>query len=290
MELRAIFSEIYDFCKIFLDKELIKDESKRKSGRKKGLHVSEIMTILVWFHYSKYKCFKYFYEIWVKGWMKNEFRNAPSYNRFVELKNEIMEIMILYAVLKNHAETNGISIIDSFSIEACHIKRSSSHKTLKDIAKKGKTSMGWFFGLKLHVVINAYGVICSFAITPGNIADNNESLLTYLTKEIFGKLFGDKGYLVRAEVYQKLYENGVQLITKIKKNMKNKFYNLHDALMLKKRGVVESVGNVLKNVLSIEHSRHRSVAGVFVHIFSSLIAYAFKEKKPSIFKKKLTLP
>jgi hypothetical protein len=290
MELIAIFSEIYDFCKVFLDKELIKDESKSKKGRKQGLHVSEIMTILVWYHYSKFKCFKDFYMVYVKGFRNNEFPNAPSYTRFLELKNEIMEIMMLYAVLKNHAETNGISIIDSFSIEACHIKRSSSHKTLKGIAKKGKTSMGWFFGLKLHVVINAEGEICSFAITPGNVADNNESILYYLTKKIFGKLFGDKGYLVRAEVYKKLYENGVQLITKIKKNMKNKFYNLHDALMLKKRGVVESVGNVLKNLFSLEHSRHRSVAGVFIHIFSCLIAYAFKKEKPSIFKKKLALP
>ena len=290
MELIAIFSEIYDFCKIFLDKELIKDENKSTRGRKKKLHVSEIMTILVWFHDSKYKCFKYFYEALVKGWMSNEFPNAPSYNRFLELKNEIMEIMMLYALLKNHAETNGMAIIDSFAIESCHIKRSSSHKTLKGIAKKGKTSMGWFFGLKLHVIINTKGEICSFAITPGNIADNNESLLSYLTKEIFGKLFGDKGYLVRAEVYQKLYNNGVQLITKIKKKMKNKFYNLHDALMLKKRGVVESVGNILKNIFSLEHSRHRSVAGVFVHIFSCLIVYAFKEDKPTIFKKKLALP
>lgn len=290
MELIAIFSEIYDFCKEFINKGMIEDKSKVLRGRKKCLHISEIMTILVWYHDSKFKCFKDFYTVYVKGFRDNEFPNAPSYNRFLELKNESIEIMAIYAVLKNHAETNGISFIDSFALEACHVKRRYAHKTLKGIARKGKTSMGWFYGLKLHVVINIHGEICSFAITPGNVADNNESILSYLTKELFGKLFGDKGYIVRCDVYQKLYHNNIQLITKIRRNMKNRLYDPHDALMLKKRGIIESVGNILKNAFSLEHSRHRSILGAFVHIFSSLIAYAFKDEKPSLLKAKLTLP
>ena len=106
--------------------------------------------------------------------------------------------------------------------------------------------MGWFYGFKLHLVINHQGEVVAFCITPGNIADNNEGVLLKLTKKLFGKLFGDRGYLINEEFFKKLYSNGVYLVTKIRKNMSNRLVELKDKLLLRKRGVIESVGNILK--------------------------------------------
>ena len=125
----------------------------------------------------------------------------------------------------------------------------------------------------------------NFFITPGNVADNNEEVLMNITKDLFGKMFGDKGYIVNKDIFEKLYFKGIQIITKIRKNMKNKLMQLEDKLMLKHRGLIETVIGVLKESFSMEHSRHRSVWGFFSHIFSTLAAYSFKEKKPSIKRK-----
>ena len=144
--------------------------------------------------------------------------------------------------------------------------------------------MGWFYGFKLHLIINHQGEIIAFCITPGNVADNNEGILVKLTKKLFGKLFGDRGYLVNEELFKKLYSNTVHLITKIRKNMKNKLVEIEDKLLLRKLGIVESVGSILKESISIEHSRHRSLAGFLCHILAALATYCFREKKPSIAK------
>lgn len=142
--------------------------------------------------------------------------------------------------------------------------------------------MGWFYGFKLHLVINHIGEILAFFITLGNISDNNESVLIKLTKKLFGKLFGDKGYLINEELFKKLYINGIQIITKIRKNMKNKLMPIEDKLLLRKRGTIESVGSILKESLSLEHSRHRSILGFFCYVIATLICYNFRENKPTI--------
>lgn len=176
----------------------------------------------------------------------------------------------------------GISFIDSFSLEVCHQRRIHSHKVFKNIAQRGKTSVGWFYGFKLHIIINHIGEIIAFYITPGNVSDNNETVLTKLTEKLFGKLCGDTGYIVNAKTFEKLYLKAVHLITKLRKNMKNKLMLLEDKIGLKKRGVIESVGAILKEDLSLEHSRHRSIFGFISHIISTLVAYAFRDKKPQI--------
>ena len=141
--------------------------------------------------------------------------------------------------------------------------------------------MGWFYGFKLHLVINIHGEINGFHVTPGNVSDCNQHVVKSITKNILGKLFGDKGYLSQ-KLFMDLYQQGITLITKLKKNMKNKLMNFYDKLLLKKRGVIESVNNVLKNGCMLEHSRHRSIANFFVNIFSALNAYSFIKSKPSI--------
>ena len=102
-----------------------------------------------------------------------------------------------------------------------------------------------------------------------------------LHKRIFGKLYGDKGYISK-DLFEKLFVDGVHLITKIKKNMKNSLMLLQDKIALRKRALIEIVNDELKNICQIEHTRHRSFENFTTNLLSGLIAYSFFEKKPSI--------
>ena len=278
-DLTTIFYEIDNFCKEFESQIKI---GKKKRNRSVSLTMSEVMTLSLWYHYTGHNTFKDYYTKHVQEYLTREFPKLVSYNRFIELRKTIVMPMLIFFCTKKLSFCTGISFADSFKLEACNIKRASSHKTLKNIANKGKTSMGWFYGMKVHIIINHYGEIVSFYISSGNVADNNEQVLFKLTKKIIGKLFGDKGYMVNPKRFQELYEKGVHLITKIRENMQNKLMDLYDKLLLRKRGVVESCIDILKEHLHIEHTRHRSIWGFFLHIFTSLTFYQMREKKPSL--------
>lgn len=288
MHLEAIFYEIDEFCKQF-ETEFKAHLLSVGSGRRKRafrMSLSEIMTIAIWYHQSGYQNFKSFYTKHVLVHMKCDFNQLVSYNRFVELKNSAMLPLMIFAQLCSLGKCTGISFIDSFALKACHTRRISSNKVFKNVARRGKTSVGWFYGFKLHLIMNHRGEIISFCLTPGNVADNNEHILIRLTKKVYGKLFGDKGYLVNPKLFEKLHLKGVQLVTKVRKNMKNKILSMFDKFCLRKRGVIESLGAILKESCGLEHTRHRSVIGFFSHIASCLIAYSFREKKPSIIRVK----
>jgi Transposase DDE domain len=276
-----IFCEIDDFCKQIEKNNEIKLLGNRQDrGRKRSLVASEIMTIVVYYHYSGFKCFKHYYQTMIQGFIRDAFSATVSYNRFIELKQKLIIPLWLFIKLHSMDKCNGISIIDSFALKACHTRRESSHRLFKYIAKKGKTSVGWFFGFKLHIVINSRGEIINFHLTTGNVSDNDSSVLEALSKNVFGKLIGDKGYI---GAFEQLYKKGIQLIHRLRKNMKNKLMDLFDKQLLAKRGVVESVIGILKESFNIEHSRHRSKLAFLVHIFSALAAYALRPKKPIIF-------
>ena len=282
--LTNIFCETDDFCKQF-EKEFGKyslTSGKKIRNRLIRISLSEIITLSIYYHHSGYKTFKDYYEKHVLFSLKSEFPSLVSYNRFLELKTKAFLPMMIFLQLQAKNKCTGISYIDSFSLEVSHPKRIYFHKTFKNLAKRGKTSVGWFYGFKLHLITNQFGEILSFAITPGNVMDNNNTLIYTLTKDLFGKFFGDKGYLLKTPFWQKLYEEGKHFVTKIRQNMKNKLMSLSDKLLLKKRGVIESVGAIFKEQLSLEHSRHRSILGFLNHVISSIAAYNFKSKKPSI--------
>jgi len=291
MLLTTIFCETDDFCKNFQKQFKVNLLSNGDSRRNRSfsMTLSEIMAIIIFFPYSGYKTFKDYYEKHVMVNMKADFPGLVSYTRFLELKQKCFFALLIFATSRC-GKCTGISFIDSFSLEVCHIKREHSNKVFQNFAKKGMTSMGWFFGFKLHLMINHLGEIIGFFITPGNVADNNENVLMKLTKKVFGKLFGDKGYLINSELFEKLYNNGVQLITKLRKNMKNKLMLMKDKILLGMRRLIETVGGLLKEQLSLEHTRHRSKIGFFVHIFSVILAYSFREHKPSIGAKPIALP
>jgi hypothetical protein len=284
MQLTEIFYEIDEFCKQFekqAEKRFLSD-GQNKRNRSFQLTLSEVMTIMVCYHESGYKTFKNFYEKHVLVYMKADFHPLVSYNRFLELRQNALTPLLIFLQLNAIRPCTGISYIDSFPLKACHVKRSYSHKTFKGLAQKGKTSVGWFYGFKLHLLINHLGEIVSFCITPGNVSDNNENVLIKLTKKVFGKLFGDRGYLTNEDLFKKLYSKGVHLFTRIRKNMKNKLLSMQDKRLLRKRGIIESVGSLLKESESLEHTRHRSLSGFFAHVIATLVAYNFRKKKPSI--------
>ena len=174
---------------------------------------------------------------------------------------------------------SGISFVDASAIKVCHNLRISANRVFKDIARRGKTSVGWFYGFKVHLVISEQGELLGVNITPGNVDDRKP--LPRLAKRLWGKLFGDRGYISQA-LFEELFEQDLQLITRLKKNMKNKLMPLFDKLLLRKRALIETVFDQLKNICQIEHTRHRSVTNFLVNLLAGLIAYTYQEKKSAL--------
>ena len=223
----------------------------------------------------------HFYNQYVKPYLSDLFPDLVSYERFNARQERILIPLMLYLKYSGLGKTNGINYIDSTLLRVCHIKREKQNKVFKGIATKGKSTMGWFFGFKLHLIINDKGELLAFHLTKGNIDDRNLEVMTAMTKDVFGKLFGDKGYISKA-LKQLLFDDGIQLITKVRKNMKTQNLSDIDAILLRKRALVESVNDELKNICKIEHSRHRSIKGFLVNLIAGLAAYCFFPKKPSL--------
>ena len=177
--------------------------------------------------------------------------------------------------------SQGIAFVDSTALKVCHNRRIHAHKTFRGIAQRGKTSMGWFYGFKLHLIVNHQGDLVSVMLTAGNVDDRNLSLMQRLTQHVVGKLFGDRGY-ISGKLFKALFQRGLQLVTRIKKNMVNKLMPIMDRVLLEKRAVVESIIDQLKNLCQIEHTRHRSPVHCLGNLFSGLLAYICSPKKPSL--------
>jgi hypothetical protein len=287
-QITEIFFAADEYCILFeenIDNCIIKlsdGSDKLTRNKPSGLANSEVITLLICFHLSDYRTLKHFYKDYACVHLQKEFPLLVSYNRFVELQKTAALPLLMFVMSNCLGHCTGISFIDSTKLAVCRNQRIGQHRQFKDIARRGYTSTGWFFGFKLHLLINDKGEIISFKLTRGNVADNNENLLISLCKDLFGKLYGDKGYLVKQSVFEKLFFDGVQLITKIKRNMKNKLMSVYDKIMLRKRSVIECVMDSLKNICQAENSRHRSIHGFIINVFAAIGAYHFLPKKPSI--------
>jgi hypothetical protein len=279
-DLTALFCDIDDFCKQFLPAwhQKLLSSGEHKRCRRGGLSASELMTIIVHFHQSQYRCFKSYYLNKVFAHLRSEFQGLPSYTRVVSLMPSVLVPLCVYLQQRKGTAT-GIAFIDATSIVVCHNRRIQSHKVFKKVARRGKTSVGWFYGFKLHLVINDCGELLAFHVTPGNVDDR--APVPKLVKGLTGKIFGDKGYISRA-LFEALFEEGIQLITRLRKNMDNSLIPLFDKLMLRKRSLIETVNDQLKNISQIEHTRHRSVANFMVNLVAGLVAYTHQPKKPSL--------
>ena len=280
--LTQIFVDIDDFMKEYesiINKNLITDGKKRQ--RDTQLSMSEIMTIVVYFHRSGYRNFKDYYIKYVQKYLNGEFPNLLSYKRFNALIGRVLMPLSAFMKSQRCGKNTGITFVDSTTLEVCHTRRIHHHKVFKDMAQRGKSSTGWFYGFKLHLLVNEMGEIVNFVFTKGNVDDRNSSLMDKLTSNIKGKLFGDKGYLSK-KLFDELFAKGIQLVTKVKRNMKNILMPLLDKLLLRKRALIESVNDQLKNISQLEHTRHRSPLNAMVNWVSSLVAYSYQPKKPSI--------
>ncbi len=281
----SVFCEIDNFCKKFIpymEQRCIQNDNNPVSpGLPSRLSLSEAMAICAVFHLSGYRTFKWFYQKLILKDYRKFFPNLVSYNRFVELMPYTALPMVFFAYSRG-GKCTGTSFVDSATIDVCYNHRIQQHKVFKDIAQRGKSSTGWFYGFKLHISINDCGEILGFCLTPGNKDDRNPEVMDHITKNIFGKLFADKGYISK-KLASKLQENGIQLVTKQKKNSKTKgLMEFSDKILLRKRAVIESVNDFLKNICQIEHFRHRSCCNFVVNLVSGIAAYSFLPKKPSI--------
>jgi hypothetical protein len=280
MDILPVFCDIDDFCLFFEPRwqHHLLASSTRQRNRRSSLCLSEVMTIITLFHASGYRNFKDYYQQHVLKQMLWAFPKLVSYNRFVELMPQAA--IPLCAYLRSRlGQCSGISFVDSTTLKVCHNRRIHSHKVFARSARRGKNSVDWFYGFKLHLVINDCGELLNLKLTPGNVDDRVP--VPQMVEQLFGKLFADKGYISQ-KLFALLFEQKLQLMTKLKTTMKNKLLPVFDKIMLRKRAVIEAVNDQLKNISQIEHTRHRSPANFFVNLIAGLIAYTFREKKPSL--------
>jgi len=266
--------------------QLSEGKKLHQATRVTHLTEGEIMTIILLFQESPCRNFKYFYQSYLQPYQK-EFPGLPSYERFVALMPRVLHLLVILLQCL-FVNSRGISYIDATSLAVCHPKRISQNKVFKGLAKLGKTTKGYFFGFKLHTIIDEKGNLVNVKLTKGNVDDRK--VVPEMTHLLTGLLFGDKGYISK-DLFLKLYKRGLKLVTNIKKNMKNQLVHWREKILLRKRGIIESVFDYLKNKLQIEHTRHRSPFNMMVHIISTLIVYQLKSSKPSIrYQYELTNP
>ena len=276
-----IFCDLNDFYQDFeanYAKRLKLSTDDKRIPCHSRLCLSEVMTIVVLFHGSGYKTFKEFYLNEVLKHWRIDFPKLVSYNRFLELIPWSLMLLSCYLHTRRGKMT-GISFIDSTPIEVCHPCRAKTHKVFGDLPEWGKNSVGWYYGFKLHLIVNDQGELLSFQLTAANVDDRKP--VSDLTQSIFGKLFGDKGYISK-DLFEELYNKGLKLITRYRKKMNNRLVPLIERILLRKRAVIESVNDQLKNICQVQHTRHRSVANFMVNLLGGLIAYTYHPIKPSL--------
>lgn len=288
MSLLELFCDIDDFCQEFYPRwrqELLASGRKQRC-RVGQLSASEVMTILVHFHQMRFRDFKTYYTTYVQVHLQREFPTLVSYSRFVQLLPTVVIPLCCY--LKScFGRCTGIAFIDSTPLTVCHNRRIKSHKVFADLAARGRNSVDWFFGFKLHLVVNDRGELLAIQVTPANVDDR--APVPQLVQDLFGKLFGDKGYISKSLADQLFNEQHLHLITTLKSNMKNRLMHIADKLLLRRRAIVETINDQLKNISQIEHSRHRSPIGLVINVLCALIAYCHQPKKPSLHRDDLPL-
>lgn len=282
-KITEIFFIIDEFSKVFNDfvKKNTIDDGKPHRNKPNRMSDAEVMLILIMFHHGEFRCIKSFYINYICKHCTHLFPKTVSYNRFVELQRSVLIQFGYFVKSCLLAPCTGISFVDSTPLRVCREQRIWQHKVFQGLAERGKCSMGWFYGFKLHLIINDTGEIINFMITPGNVDDREPLKHLRFVEKIHGKMFGDRGYISK-ELFANLFMDGIQLITKLKKGMKNALMSQEDKILLRKRSVIESVNDELKNIAMIEHSRHRCIANFFTNTFAAIAAYCYFPKKPSL--------
>jgi hypothetical protein len=275
----SLYYFIDEFCKVYEEWERHKLlPSVRQRKRECRLRLSEMLTIMVIFHLSPCKNFKWFYQAYLPYRHGHDFPGLVCYDRFVALMPRLfLPLHLLLHTLMG--EQTGIYFMDATHLPVCHNRRIQRNRVFNGMAERGKSSMGWFYGFKLHIVINHKGQLMAAKITRGNVDDRAPA--DAMTAHLKGLLCADKGY-ISAKLFKSLYERGLKLIAGIRKGMKNHLMPIYEKILRRKRFLVETVFDILKTETNINHTRHRSPANAAVNILAALVAYSFKTNKPKL--------
>lgn len=284
-KITEIFCIADDFCKEFEKNAseflLNTDNSHSKRNRKCSMSDSEIITILICFHIGQFRNFKHYYLNHVATALSSDFPDLLSYSRFIQIEHRVIIPLVMFIRLIGFGSCTGISFVDSTRIAVCHNKRIRTNRVFKGMAELGKSTMGWFYGFKLHLVCNDRGELLNFCLTKGNVDDRDAGVFNVLSRKLFGDLFADKGYISK-KLFDVLWNEGIHLVTGIRSNMKNQLMGMREKILLRKRSVIETINDELKNICQIEHSRHRGRANFLMNLVSGIAAYCLFDKKPSI--------
>ena len=281
MSLLELYCHVDTFCHTFLPmwQHELHAHGQQRRNRPGQLAMSEVITILIHFHQMRFRDFKTYYCSYVLGHLRREFPAAVSYQRFVELMPTALGPLCAYLQTCLGACT-GVSFVDSTALAVCHTRRIRHHRVFRGLAQRGKTSMGWFYGFKLHVIISDQGALLACQLTPGNVDDRRP--VPKLAERLWGRVFGDKGYISQPLTRTLLLTRKLRLVTHVKRNMANRLLLLQDKVLLRRRGLIETVFDQLKHLMQIEHSRHRSPTNFAVNLLAGLVAYCHQPVKPSI--------
>ena len=214
MILEEIFCIVDDFCEEFMPhwEASILEQGLYRKGWQCRLTASEIMTILILFQQSGYRNFKTFYTCHVQRHLPNAFPELLSYSRFVEQQGRVV-MPLFFLMMSLPKIKTGVYFVDSTPLKVCHIKREKQHKVFAELAKKSKSTMGWYFGFKLHILINSTGEIMAFRLTSATTDDRKP--VTDMAEGLCGKLFGDKGYISK-KLKDFLEKKGLNLVTTLR--------------------------------------------------------------------------
>lgn len=245
-------------------------------GRKKRLSLSEVITLnilAVLGHFSDLKAFHRNATLY----MNNDFPKLPNYENFLKATNYSLPYLALVmqsllSLTKFYARGSK-KYVDSTPLPVCKNRRIYNHKVCKDFAQRGKTTIGWFYGFKLHGVCDSKGTLLSITFTPGNIDDR--SVLNTLFNGLNGMIVGDAGYMLKTKVWKSFLNKNIYLFTAVRNNMK-KMMTKEQHEQLKKREIIETVWSVIKGNLSIVYTLARSITGMFRHFFYSVLSYFFR--------------
>lgn len=275
----TIFTIVDDFCKLYEEwghhKLLTNGKQRNRAGK---LSLSEAISIIIFYHFSQFKHLKIYYHYFVLkgGW----FKNPPCYDRFIQIIPSLFLPIILMMHYLSGRKT-GIYYVDATHFSVCKNIRIGSHKTFAGLAARGHSSIEWFYGFKLHMIINDKSEIVALKITQGNTDDRKAFEEMVISKGLKGKVYADKGYMSK-DLFIRLFRKGLLLITGIKRNMTNYLIPILDKIFHRKRFIIETIFATIKEHFNIRPNKHRSPINFFVSLFAALIAYQIKPSKPKI--------
>ena len=270
MSIEELFCAVDDYCQ---------EHGKPKGRRRQaGLCESEIITLLVNFHQSGYQTFKGYYTRAVEKRLCREFPKLVSYSRFLWLAPRVRTTLEGF-LSSQQGVCTGVALLDSTTLPVCDNHRIARHRVFAGSAQRGKSSMGWFYGFKLHLVVNDKGDLLRYCGTPGNCDDRQP--VPDLLRGLSGKVFADRGYLSHA-LTTALSAQGVQLVTDKRANRRAPALDPADKAMLRKRFLIETIFDQLKHTFQLDHTRHRSPDHFRLNLAAALCAYALQPKKPAL--------